>query len=94
MHEQAHWRATAPACTVYANVAGARRQECVITPADIIAVARMADHDDRLTAEELEEQASTLQRLIDQAKDLQRQITDQLRHMRRNDRPERRRKPR
>ena len=54
----------------------------------------MADPDDRSTAEELEQQASTLQRLIDQAKDLQRQITDQLGQMRVNDRPERRRKPR
>ena len=54
----------------------------------------MAHHDDRPTAEELEEQASTLQRLIDQAKDLQRQINDQLNDLRRNDRPERRRKPR
>jgi hypothetical protein len=54
----------------------------------------MPDEDDRSTVEELEEQASTLQRLIDQAKDLRRQITDRLVHMRRYDRPERRKTPR
>jgi hypothetical protein len=54
----------------------------------------MAEHDHRPIAEELEEQASTLQRLIDQARDLQQQITAQLDQARRDDRPERRRKPR
>lgn len=54
----------------------------------------MPEEDDRSAVEELEEQASTLQRLIDQAKDLRRQITDRLVHMRRNDRPERRKRPR
>ena len=57
-------------------------------------LSRMAEHDDRPIAEELEEQASTLQRLIEQAKDLQQQITAQLDEARRNIRPERRRKPR
>jgi hypothetical protein len=54
----------------------------------------MPGQDDRPTVEQLEDQASTLQRLIDQAKDLQREITDRLGHMRRNDRLERRKKPR
>lgn len=57
-------------------------------------LSRMAEHDDRPIAEELEEQASTLQRLIDQAKDLQERIAAQLGQARRNDRLERRRKPR
>ena len=53
-----------------------------------------------LSPEELEEQAQVLQRLIDDAQALQREITDHLKKIRRENRsnamplPERRKKPR